>query len=128
MSDRKLFIVAHESARRLAMAAVENAPQGWRVKIEPPKRNLDINAALHAKLGEIAATREWVGRRWDIETWKRLMVAAWHRATGQTVVMLPALDGAGIDIVFRRTSDMTQAEVRDLMAFVEAWEAETATV
>jgi hypothetical protein len=39
--------------------------------------------------------------------------------------MLPALDGAGVDIVFRRTSDMSQAEVRELMAFIEAWEAET---
>jgi hypothetical protein len=36
--------------------------------------------------------------------------------------MLPALDGAGVDIVFRRTSEMTQAEVRELLAFIEAWD------
>ena len=38
--------------------------------------------------------------------------------------MLPAIDGAGVDIVFRRTSLMTQPEMRDLMAFVDAWCAE----
>lgn len=125
MSEKRLFILAHMEARKRASQAVAEAPEGWRVTVEPPRRGLDINAALHAKLGEIAASSEWAGRRWDIETWKRLLVAAWSRATGQALVMLPALDGAGVDIVFRRTSSMTQAEVRELLAFIEAWEAET---
>ena len=41
--------------------------------------------------------------------------------------MLPALDGHGVDIVWRKTSAMTQREVRELLSFIEAWEAETAT-
>jgi hypothetical protein len=124
-NEKQLFVITHELAsRKRAVAAVAAAPENWRVEIKPQKRGLDINAALHAKLGEIAKTHKWAGKRWDIETWKRLLVAAWHRATGQQVVMLPSLDGAGVDIVFRRTSDMTQSEMRDLMAFVEAWEAE----
>lgn len=110
------------------MAAVADAPDGNVVTIAEPTRNGAINAALHAKLGEIADSRDWAGRRWDIETWKRLLTAAWGRATGQAVVMLPALDGAGVDIVFRRTSELTQAECRDLLAFIEAWESETEAV
>jgi hypothetical protein len=125
MSDSKRFVMAHDEARRRAVAAVAEAPAGWVVRLEPPRRGLDINAALHAKLTEIAASREWAGKRWDVETWKRLLVAAWSRATGEPLVMLPALDGAGVDIVFRRTSQMTQREVSDLMGFIEAWEAET---
>jgi hypothetical protein len=107
------------------MAAVADAPAGMVVTVAEPTRNNAINAALHAKLTEIAQSREWAGKRWDVETWKRLLTAAWGRATGQAVVMLPALDGAGVDIVFRRTSELTQAECRDLLAFIEAWEAET---
>jgi hypothetical protein len=118
------FILAHELARRRAMAAVADAPAGHVVTVAEPTRSLAINAALHAKLTEIAQSREWAGKRWDVETWKRLLTAAWGRATGQAVVMLPALDGAGVDIVFRRTSELTQAECRDLLAFVEAWCAE----
>ena len=127
MSDKRSYTLANEAVRRRAMAAVADAPLTYRVTVEPARRNADINAALHAKLGEIADIRKWAGKRWDIETWKRLLVAAWSRATGQALVMLPALDGAGVDIVFRRTSQMTQAEVRDLLAFIEAWEAETET-
>lgn len=119
------FILAHQEARRRAVACVAEAPEGYVVTVAEPTRNSAINAALHAKLTEIAATRQWAGRRWDVETWKRLLTAAWCRAEGEPVVMLPAIDGAGVDIVFRRTSGMTQREVSSLLTFIEAWEAET---
>ena len=48
-----------------------------------------------------------------------------HRATGEPVQYLPALDGQGIDIVWRRTSEMTQREMRDLLEFISAWQADT---
>ena len=121
MSDKRLFRLAHPEARRRAMACVADAPEGYVVTVQEPTRNSEINAALHATLGDISEQVEWAGRKWDIETWKRLLVAAWARASGDPVVMLPALDGAGVDIVFRRTSQMTQAEMRDLMAFIDAW-------
>ena len=122
--DKRIFFLAHDEARRRVGEFARQAPPGWRVTFEPPKRNLDINAALHAKLGEIAERVQWAGKHWDIETWKRLLVAAWTRATGERTLILPALDGNGVDIVFRRTSQMTQAEMRDLMAFIDAWKAE----
>ncbi len=124
MSDKRLFVMAHPEARRRAMACVAELPEGWRVECSPPRRGADINAALHALLGEIAAAVPWAGKHRSIEVWKRLLVAAWTMAVGEQVEFLPALDGHGVDIVFRRTSAMTQAEMRDLLAFVEAWAAE----
>lgn len=125
MSERRRFVLVHPQARQRAQDAVRMAPDGWEVIVQPPRRNLSQNAALHAKLGEIAESRQWAGKSWDIETWKRLMVGAWSRARGESIVMLPALDGAGVDIVFRRTSQMTQAECSELLEFVTAWEAQT---
>ena len=119
------FVLVHEQARQRAREAIDEAPDGHEVLVREPKRNSAINAALHSELTKISRTRTWVGKKWDVETWKRLLVAAWCRATGQTTVILPALDGAGVDLVFRRTSDMTQREVSDLLTFIEAWEAET---
>lgn len=124
MNTKRIFRLAHSEARRRAMSCVADAPDGYVVTVQEPTRNSEINAALHATLGDISEQVEWAGRKWDIETWKRLLVAAWTRASGDPVVMLPALDGAGVDIVFRRTSQMTQAEMRDLMAFIDAWSAE----
>ena len=124
MSDKRIFILAHQQARIRAVAAVAEAQDGWRVTVEPPRRSLDQNAALHARIGEIADRCEWAGQKHDIDTWKRLLVGAWDRATGEPVTMLPALDGRGVEIVFRRTSKLTKRECSDLLEFVNAWVAE----
>mgnify|MGYP000019319256 FL=1 len=124
MAVIRSFFLVHQQARRTAAEFMHEAPEGAHVVVREKKRNDAINAALHARLTEIARRREWAGRKWDLETWKRLFVAAWGRATAQQMVMLPALDGAGVDVVFRRTSEMSQREVSDLLAFIEAWDAE----
>lgn len=118
------FILAHQLARTRALDAVRTAPDGWHVSVTEPRRNLEQNAALHARLTEIAQSREWAGRRWDVEVWKRLLTAAWCRATGQQVLMLPALDGYGVDCVFRRTSELTRSECGELLEFINAWDAQ----
>lgn len=125
MTDKRTFFMQHSEARRRAMAAVAEAPEGWRVTVEPPRRSLDQNAALHALIGEIADRCEWAGKKWDIETWKRLLVGAWDRATGEPVMMLPALDGRGVEVVFRRTSSLSKRECGELMDFIGAWAAES---
>lgn len=94
------------------------------VVIRPEVRSLKENALLHSMLGYIAETHEWAGNKRDSETWKRLLTAAWCRATGEPVEFLPALDGMGVDIVFRRTSQLSRAECADLISFIFAWGAE----
>jgi hypothetical protein len=126
MAVLRRFVLAHDTARLGVGRFAREAPDGTVCVFSEPTRSSAINAALHAKLGEIAESREWAGKKWPIEVWKRLLTAAWSRAIGDPVVMLPALDGQGIDLVFRRTSQMTQREVSDLLAFIEAWDAETA--
>lgn len=95
----------------------------WVLSLKPQKRNNEQNALLHARLTEIAARHEWAGRKWDVEVWKRLLTAAWLRARGEAVVILPALDGQGVDVVMRRTSTLTVAECSELLEFINAWEA-----
>lgn len=79
------------------------------------------NDHLHAVLGAIAEQKQWHGQWLDIETWKRLMVAAFEREKGHSVEMYQALDGQGIDIVYRRTSRMSEEEIREVIHFAEAW-------
>ena len=121
---KKTFVLAHETARIRAVAAVAEAPAGYVITLAEPTRNSAQNAALHARIGEIAERCEWAGRKWDLETWKRLLVGAWSRANKEPIVMLPALDGAGVEIVFRRTSSLSVRECSDLLEFVNAWAAE----
>lgn len=123
--SKKLFILANQIARARAVQAVADAPDGYSVTVAEPRRTGEQNALLHALLTEIADTREWAGKKHDAETWKRLLTAAWTRARGEPIEILPALDGYGVDIVFRRTSKLTKAECSELVEFIEAWRATT---
>ena len=98
------------------------------LEIRPEKRSDAQNRLLHACLSEISKQVEWAGAKRDVGTWKRLLTAAWLRARGEPIEMLPALDGNGVDIVFRRTSQLTKAECAELSEFVMAWAAERGIV
>jgi hypothetical protein len=119
-----IFRLAHAEARQRARDAIASAPDGYVVSIKPPQRNTAQNALLHAELTEIAKAHKWAGQRLDVEDWKRLMTAAWMRATGGHPVIVPALDGTGFDVLYRRTSQLSTRECAELVDYVRAWRAE----
>ena len=94
------------------------------LEVKPRTRSVEQNALLHAMLSEISAQKEWAGSKRDAETWKRLLTAAWGRARGENISFLPALDGHGVDVVFRRTSKLTVPEMVELCEFISAWAVE----
>lgn len=104
--------------------AVLQAERRLVLTIKPETRSLKENALLHALLTHIAEQLEWAGQKRDVETWKRLITAAWCRARGEHVELLPAIDGNGVDIVFRRTSQLTRGECAELIEFLYAWAAQ----
>ncbi len=97
-----------------------------RVTVEEHKstRSAEQNAKLHAMLQDISRQRQWAGQWLDVEDWKRLMVAAWCRANKQTVRIVPALDGHGFDVIYKRTSKLSVTEMIDLIEFVQWWAVE----
>ncbi len=132
MSDKRLFVVRRTNprARQVVESAMQEAVQrvaagqDFDVTISEPKRTLAENALLHALISELARKLEWAGKRRDAETWKRLLVAAWYRAEGKALEILPALDGHGVDIVPVRTSRLSKRDCADLIEFVQWWGAE----
>ena len=91
------------------------------IDVRKATRTSKQNRLLHAMLGDIARQKEWAGQKRDTETWKRLLTAAWCRARNEHIEMLPALDGHGVDIVFRRTSQLSRAECAELCDYIGAW-------
>lgn len=114
----KTFWLAHDQARRAVGAFAMQAPQGWRVRFDEPRRNLEQNAALWARLGEIAERVVWHGQRLDAAEWKDVFTAALKR---QKVV--PGIEG-GFVVLGSSTSRMSKAEFGDLLTLIEAWCAE----
>lgn len=94
------------------------------IEVRRESRSLAENAMLHALLTRISQQKEWAGQKRDVETWKRLLTAAWVRARGEQVELLPALDGHGVDIVYVKTSQLNKAECAELIEFVLAWMAD----
>lgn len=119
---------AHASLQEAWIAIKPYLLAGHRLEIEihTERRNSDQNAKLHAMLTDISRSVEWAGKKRDVEVWKRLLVAAWLRARGESIEVLPALDGKGIDVVFRRTSELTKTDCAELIEFIQAWAAEHA--
>ncbi len=94
------------------------------ITLDEPKRTLAENALLHVLISELAGKLEWAGKKRDTETWKRLLVAAWMRAEGKPVEILPALDGNGVELIPVRTSKLGKRACADLIEFTHAWGAE----
>lgn len=120
--SKQIFRLVHPQARNLAAKfALEAAPDGWVVTFSEPTRSCDQNAKLHAAISDISKQIKWAGERMDIEDWKRLLTAAWCRAEREPVKLIPALDGNGFDVLYRRTSRMSKSEMVSLIEYVLAW-------
>jgi len=109
-----------------ALSALSSLPLDgtWEVGIREVTRSSEDNAALHAMLTDISRQVQWYGQSLSVEVWKRLCVAAWLRETGGNPLLVPALDGAGVDIIYEKTSKMSHKQVVSLIAWVEAFGAE----
>lgn len=120
---KRVYILAHQTARDRAANDCLTAPTGFVVTVSEPSRNLEQNALLHATISDIAARRKWAGVQMDVDAWKRLLTCAWMRATGQNVTLVPALDGAGFDVLYRHTSKLSKSECSELIDYIQAWDA-----
>lgn len=103
------------------MSRIDNCPNcGFRLEV----RTSEQNKRLHALISDISTQMKWAGEYRDAETWKRLFVSAFERERGNSPVILPALDGHGMDFVFTRTHRMNKAEMIQMIDFVTAFALE----
>lgn len=114
-----IFRLVHGMAKARALEAVRNAPEGFVVEIKEPTRNLEQNAALWAKLNDIATQVEWHGRNLTAEEWKHVFTAA---LTRQDVV--PNLDGTGFVVLGQSTSRMSKKLFSELLELITAFGSE----
>jgi hypothetical protein len=66
----------------------------------------------------------WHGQKLPAGVWKRLCTAAWLREEGERPVMVPALDGIGVDVIYERTSKLSKKRMASLIDWVHAFGGE----
>lgn len=116
----KVFNLVHAQARAGALQAIKDAPEGYTVKIAPPGRSLDANAAMWPILDAFAKQLQWpvngVMGYMDAESWKDVLSAAFKR---ETVRVAMGLDG-GMVMLGQRTSKMPKAMFGEFLEFLNA--------
>ena len=118
--SKPVFVIRDDLIRRRAVAAVVEAPIGYKVTISPPSRTLDQNAALWPILEAFAKQLQWPvnGQMTELtaDEWKTILSAAFSR---EYIRVAQGLDG-GMVLLGLRTSKMGKARFSEFLEFLHA--------
>lgn len=117
--NKQYFILAHDTARQMAIQAIKNAPDGWIVEVKERTRSIDQNSLLWALLTDVSRQVEWYGRKLAPEDWKHVFSSALRK---QDVV--PNIEGNGFVVLGQSTSKMGKREFSDLVELIYSFGAE----
>jgi len=117
--SRALVILNRASDRERVQAWAAKAPWGTRVTFQEAKRTTDQNARMWAMLTEVARQVKWDGLKLSADDWKLIFMAALK----QELRMVRNLDGTGSVQLGRSSSDLSVAEMGDLMDLIAAFGA-----
>lgn len=121
--SKQTFRLAHHEARRRAMAAVADAPDGYSVTVSEPRRSLDQNARFHAICSDLARSGvQWAGKTRDAAAWKVLLVSGHATATKAGAEIVPGLEGEFVNIR-ESTAAMSKARGSSLIEYAQAFAA-----
>jgi hypothetical protein len=117
MSRYQLTLTADRS---IAMQAIREAPDGARLTIKTARRSTDQNARMWAMLTDVAMQLEWHGQKLSTNDWKLLFLDLLRRE----LRLVPNLDKTGWVNLGRSSSDLSKAEMGDLMELIAAFGAQ----
>lgn len=131
------FVLVHKDARQNAARFCMEAPDGYEVRFSEPKKKREQEEKYHAMIGEIAAVATFMEKKWDEESWKRLLVDSFvnvmrdeasatgkpdpFRDQGQVV---PSLDFARTVQLGVQTRRFTVSLAAQFIEFLYAWGVE----
>jgi hypothetical protein len=128
--SKKTFFLAHPAARRNAAAYCMEAPDGWMVVVSEPTKKRIQEEKYHAMIGEIAAQVEHIGRKWDLDDMKRLLIdefADEMRLAGTPLHhdgrVIPSFDGRRIVQLGIQSRDFYVKEAAQFIEFLYAFGA-----
>jgi hypothetical protein len=116
---RALLVLRRDADRAKAVNWVASAPAGTRIEFKAPRRTLDQNSLLWARLTEIAQQVDWYGQKLSAEDWKDVFSASLRKAR-----VVPGIDPGTYVPLGMRTSDMSKEEMGLLLDLIAAFAAE----
>jgi len=125
---KQSFRLVHDTARRLALEAVQKAPDGWIVVVQEPTRSLEQNAAQWPMLTAFSRQLQWPVNGalcWMTpEEWKDILTAAFKQ---ENVRLAQGLNG-GVVMLGDRTSKFGKKQFSEWLEFLHAVAADRGVV
>jgi hypothetical protein len=122
--SRYLIPLWSKANRDKAHRLIDAAPTGSRVEVKAQKRTTDQNARMWAMLTDVAMQLSWHGMKLRPDDWKLVFLDALKRE----MRVVPNIDGTGFVNLGRSSSDLSKAEMGDLMTIIEAFGAQHGVV
>lgn len=121
---RACLILNSSAIRQRAAKWAMSAPPGTRVEFREPKRSTEQNDKMWAMLTDVAKQVDHSGRRYPPEDWKVLFM----HALGKETAFIPALDGQSFIPLGYRSSELSKAEMSELIELIWHWGEEHGVV
>lgn len=125
------FKLVSDDVKRHVCRQIVSAEWGCTVTIAEPTKSRDQEAKYHAMFADIARQCEFMGQKWSVDDWKRLLVDAFARVMQQAGTPLrhdgrivPSLDGCGVVQLGVQTRKFLKAEASEFIEYLHAWGAE----
>jgi hypothetical protein len=112
--SRAMITIRDDADRQRASTWATKAPAGTRIEYKAARRTLPQNDRLWAMLTDIATQVKWHGLKLSPADWKLIFLDALKRE----VRMVPNLDGNGFVSLGRSSSDLSKAEMTDLIDLI----------
>jgi hypothetical protein len=125
------FVIINEQVRQRVIAFAGSINPAENIQVVFSKadlRTLEQNAKLHVMLGDISKQVAWQGMKFNPVVWKRLVTASYLREIREHPMLIPALDGSGVDIIYEKTSKMGKKKVAGLIEWCYMWGAENGAI
>ena len=119
MTDRATIVLNTGADRERAIRWCAQIMDGTRVEFKAPRRSTDQNAKLWAMLTDVSNQVEWYGRKLSPTDWKCVFTSGLRKA-----LVVPDMEGTGFVMLGLHTSDMSKAEMADLIELMFKFGAE----
>jgi hypothetical protein len=118
--SRATVILNCKARREQAARWCMNAALGTRVTFQEAKRSTDQNALMWSLLTDLAKQVPWHGVKLSADDFKLLFMAALN----QEMRLVPNIDGNGFVNLGRSSSNLSKAEMTDLIELILKFGAE----
>jgi hypothetical protein len=119
MTTRMSFTIRSDADRNSVADLVRTLKDGMRVEIKHVRRSDPQNAKMWAMLGEVADQVKWHGLTLSEDDWKLIFLNGLKRE----LRIVPNLDGTGFVALGQSSSDLSVAEMADLITLIEMFGA-----